>query len=590
MKGLMKALVLLWLAPLLIGAASLPDELISDNGLLDVTLTVDLVTSLNGTRIAAGYNGKPVGPTLRVKPGDTLRVTLVNNLDATSMDHAPEVSRSLYYYIYNDKSDFVNVSRIYNRLDFIGNLPWDGPAPKEEPFYGYWGREYMNIHFHGMLFDPMLENSKFALEGGGDSKTYTFDVAADHPPGTNWYHNHVHGTSAYSLMSGLYGMIIVEDTGYDITEVPEIAAATEVRMILGETKLNTQGLVADYIGIVFDFGWVPLVNGESKPEYTFSVGETVLLRTVSASVEPAYYLSLSPADDASTKLPMIPVAFDGNPVTSIEEVDTVELNSGSRADIMVEFSEPGTYLLHRGAWNFGIQGNLCQEEFAAPSGVDVCISYDREEVFATIVVEATPIDPTRPYPPSEVPPLAPVLEALIGREVAASKNVSLDQALDFPIFQIPYDGPFIPPGTGFGLNGMLAHPSYIHGEVTYGTCEEWNVVANPPNLVGHTFHVHGVKFLVEEVDGVEVEAPFFRDTLPIFTSAKVKVCFDLFEGPFIVHCHMANHQDIGMGGFYKVVKPEDAAPSAAPDDEGDVAPLASTAMSFFVIILASLIV
>jgi hypothetical protein len=134
MKGVMKTLVSLWMAPLCVGAASLPDELISENGLLDVTLTVDLVTSLNGARIAPGYNGKPVGPTLRVKPGDTLRVTLVNNLD-----QAPEVvSRSLYEYVYNDKSDFVNVSRIYNRLDFIGNILHDGPAPKVEPFYGHW--------------------------------------------------------------------------------------------------------------------------------------------------------------------------------------------------------------------------------------------------------------------------------------------------------------------------------------------------------------------------------------------------------------------------------------------------------------------
>jgi hypothetical protein len=35
-------------------------------------------------------------------------------------------------------------------------------------------------------------------------------------------------------------------------------------MILGETKVNMDGTVADYIGMFFDFGWVPLVN-EQKP-------------------------------------------------------------------------------------------------------------------------------------------------------------------------------------------------------------------------------------------------------------------------------------------------------------------------------------
>ena len=145
------------------------------------------------------------------------------------------------------------------------------------------------------------------------------------------------------------------------------------------------GAVADYIGMVFDFGWVPLVNRESKSEDTFSVGDTVLLRTVSASIEPAYYLSLTPADDDSTKLPMIPVAFDGNPVTPIKEVDRVELHSGSRSDIMVKFFEPGTYLSHRGALNFCIQGPLCEALFGAPPGVDVCVSFYKDEVCATIV-------------------------------------------------------------------------------------------------------------------------------------------------------------------------------------------------------------
>jgi hypothetical protein len=109
-----------------------PPELVSENGLLEVTLTVDLVTSLNGTRVAPGYNGLPIGPTLRLKPGDTFRVTLVNNLPSVSA-----VDRELWDYVYNPESDYVNVSRVYNRLDFIGNTLVGMVAPTE-PYYGYW--------------------------------------------------------------------------------------------------------------------------------------------------------------------------------------------------------------------------------------------------------------------------------------------------------------------------------------------------------------------------------------------------------------------------------------------------------------------
>jgi hypothetical protein len=109
-----------------------PPELVSENGLLEVTLTVDFVTSLNGARVAPGYNGLPFGPTLRVKPGDTLRVTLVNNLPSVSA-----IDRELWDYVYNPEANYVNVSRIYNRLDFIGNTLVGMIAPTE-PYYGYW--------------------------------------------------------------------------------------------------------------------------------------------------------------------------------------------------------------------------------------------------------------------------------------------------------------------------------------------------------------------------------------------------------------------------------------------------------------------
>ena len=52
-----------------------PTELVSSNGRLEVTLTVDNLESWpNGTKIGSAFNGLPVGPTLRVKQGDTLEV------------------------------------------------------------------------------------------------------------------------------------------------------------------------------------------------------------------------------------------------------------------------------------------------------------------------------------------------------------------------------------------------------------------------------------------------------------------------------------------------------------------------------------
>ena len=211
------------------------------------------------------------------------------------------------------------------------------------------GKNYMNIHFHGVDLDPRIERPLLAIDGGGKSKLYEFVVPSDHPPGTNWYHNVFHGTSAYSMMSGLFGVVIVEGTPYDISQVPEIAAATEVPMILSETKVDSNGSVADYIKPFFDFGWKPLVNGQYRPVYNFSLGETVLFRAASASIFSVYYLSITPyanTTDASN-ITMIPVAEDGYPVNSIQEMDMYDLYAGSRIDLLVQFNQSGTFAFRR---------------------------------------------------------------------------------------------------------------------------------------------------------------------------------------------------------------------------------------------------
>jgi FtsP/CotA-like multicopper oxidase with cupredoxin domain len=81
-----------------------PEILESLDGLLEVTLTVDMVTSLNGDRIAPGYNGQPIGPTLRLKVGDTLRLTLDNALEPNT-----DVDVELFDYIMTSNND-ANVS------------------------------------------------------------------------------------------------------------------------------------------------------------------------------------------------------------------------------------------------------------------------------------------------------------------------------------------------------------------------------------------------------------------------------------------------------------------------------------------------
>jgi suppressor of ftsI len=121
-------------------------------------LALDLVASDRGITVAGtetrgrAYNDSLVGPTLVVDPGDTIALTLDNQLDA-----------------------------------------------------------HTNIHFHGMHVSPAGNGDNIFLSVEAHQKfAYSLPIPANHPAGTFWYHSHAHGISEEQVFGGLSGVIIVQ--------------------------------------------------------------------------------------------------------------------------------------------------------------------------------------------------------------------------------------------------------------------------------------------------------------------------------------------------------------------------------------------
>ena len=133
-----------------------PRMIRSANGVLEVTLTASQsLVPIDGTPVnALTYNGSLPGPTLLVRPGDTLAVTLANRL--------------------NDPT---------------------------------------NLHTHGLHVSPDgSSDNVFRRIDPGTTAEYRYEIPRDHPPGVFWYHPHRHGMAAQQVFGGLYGAIIVDDT------------------------------------------------------------------------------------------------------------------------------------------------------------------------------------------------------------------------------------------------------------------------------------------------------------------------------------------------------------------------------------------
>jgi FtsP/CotA-like multicopper oxidase with cupredoxin domain len=91
------------------------------------------------------------------------------------------------------------------------------------------------------------------------------------------------------------------------------------------------------------FNWKSVVNGMLAETMTYEcqTGETLLIRAVSASVEPTIILlwDNNPVDAPEFWL----LSEDGIPVPQLAPTPKVSIPAGSRAEFMMKFTQPGTY-------------------------------------------------------------------------------------------------------------------------------------------------------------------------------------------------------------------------------------------------------
>ncbi|MGC4105160.1 MAG: multicopper oxidase domain-containing protein [Thermomicrobiales bacterium] len=281
-----------------------PEVIASADGVLAATLTpkvsqVDMGAAQMVTTWA--YNGVVPGPTWEIKPGDTLKVDLHNELPALPHEHG--------------------------EVDLTRPHAWTTT----------------NLHTHGLHVSPVGNSDNIFLEiAPGDSFSYEIAVPDDHPAGLFWYHPHKHGGVCQQVRAGLAGALIVRG---DIDEVPEVAAAKEHLLVFQAIELNADFALADPIPYpTSEEAFYPrsqilyTANGVLNPTITMYPGEVQRLRMLNAAEGKFMNLAL---DDHDLHV----LAWDGLTMDAPETVSEVFLSPANRVEALVRAGKPGTYSL-----------------------------------------------------------------------------------------------------------------------------------------------------------------------------------------------------------------------------------------------------
>ena len=227
-----------------------PEVRHSLNGELRTNLRVGYAyKDIGGYRLSLRtYEGNLPGPTLRVRPGDVLRIKLINDLP-----------------------------------------PNPDPVPASMTLPHHFNTT--NFHSHGLHVSPGgLSDNIFRSMEPGQSYDIEIKIPDDHPRGTYWYHPHHHGSADVQISSGMAGALIVEG---DFDDIPEIATASEHVLILNEVLFDYRGTIEEY-----DTVWpeaVPRflsVNGQREPVIRMRPGEVQRWRIVHAGHEDNLRLAL----------------------------------------------------------------------------------------------------------------------------------------------------------------------------------------------------------------------------------------------------------------------------------------------------------
>lgn len=376
-----------------------------------------------------------------------------------------------------------------------------------------------NFHFHGSHVSPEgISDNIFRVMQPGESYDIEIAIPEDHTRGTYWYHPHHHGGADIQIASGMAGALIVEG---DFGDVPEIATAQERVLLLNQVVFDEYRMVEGF-ETVFPEGATRFftVNGQREPIVRMRTGEVQRWRILHAGYQDDIFLALDGHELHQIARDGIALARMDQPVVrpgAEPDADpaAVLLAPAQRVDVLVQAGDAGSYALQALPY---FQG------YDAPTGP-----------LATVIVEGEPMAMALPAAlPS--PPLASIGDdELTGsRELTFSRHApEVDAAGHWREF-------------AFLVDGKLFDHERVDQRVELGAVEEWTV-RNLDEHNDHVFHIHINPFQLTKVNDEVVESVWLDTVIvPHGGSVTFRTRFLDFTGTYVLHCHMMNHEELGM--------------------------------------------
>jgi FtsP/CotA-like multicopper oxidase with cupredoxin domain len=409
------------------------------------------------------------------------------------------------------------------RLNLHNGLAAGGTNPLGEQ------RGVTNLHTHGWHVAPAdpADNVMRRL-APGESWTYTYDLGRQ-PAGTlGWYHPHVHGLVAEQLWGGLAGPLVVEDPTDALSHYK-----THVLVLKDFTLVN--GRPAPYYSpmdyMMGKVGTTVTVNGQAEPELAARPGTVQRWRLLNASTARFYRVALD-------RHRLSVIGSDGGLLDKPYGVAELLLAPGERADILVKVSRtPGVYRLRTLPYSRGgMMGGGMMGGAATPQATLLTLHVAGRKAIKRL--------------PATIDPLAqrarPDLSGAVRRRFVLGMGMGM--------------------GMGMGRGYINGHdydvdPLVVRSQLpASGDAWELWTIDNPTGM-DHPWHQHTNHAQVLSISGGDAtyaalytQAPAWKDTVIVPRGGSVTQLVKVsdWRGMAMFHCHIVEHEDIGMLGVWEI--------------------------------------
>jgi FtsP/CotA-like multicopper oxidase with cupredoxin domain len=399
------------------------------------------------------------------------------------------------------------------------------------------------VHWHGLDVPSEMDGHPHRVIGPGQEYVYEFEVI--NRAGTYWYHPHPHGRTGPQVYRGLAGVLLISDDEEASLNLP--SGADEIVCVLQDRRFNTGNQLTYVGGGMMDqmhgfLGDRVLVNGRVQASLDLAT-RAYRLRLLNGSNARIYKLMWSDGT------PMTIVGSDGGLLERPIAQPFLTLAPAQRADVILDL---GTHTV-------GARLELRSAPFPA-ADVDT-------------IEMGMGMDGQR-----QVPNGAPL--SLLGVHVARRETVAFllpDRLSTFdPSWQREPAGParrvtLAFQGGQWRLDGRVFEMMETAPEeiVPSGVARIWEL-SNTAGMMGmqmaHPIHLHGPQFRVlgrQRAAGSPSEGQAVReglsdegwkDTVLVLPGETVRILvnFTRYPGLYLYHCHILEHEDMGMMRNFRV--------------------------------------